>query len=120
MTAMGELTCHILDTHGGKPAAGMRVDLAISDGEIWRTLKSVETTATGRTAGPLLAGEAMVPGAYRLEFYHADYFARQAKLADPPFYDHIVHFFAIDAADAHTHITLVASPWGYSTYRWKA
>ena len=120
MTAMGELTCHVLDTHGGKPAGGMRVDLAIRDGANWKALKSVTTVATGRTAAPLLDATEIAAGEYRLEFHHADYFARQAKLSDPPFYDRIVHFLAIDAADAHCHITMVASPWGYSTYRWKA
>jgi hydroxyisourate hydrolase len=116
---MGALTCHVLDTHSGRPAEGIRIELSIRDGAGWKPVVTMVTTATGRTAAPLLAGDQMIAGAYRLEFCHADYFGPKAPLSDPPFYDRVAHFFAIHSPDDHFHITMIASPWGYSTYRWK-
>jgi hydroxyisourate hydrolase len=115
---MGELSCHVLDTYSGKPADGMRVDLSIQIAGEWKQVASMTTSATGRPAAPLLTGQDMIAGTYRLDFHHAGYFATVAPLADPPFYDQVVHFFSILTPDDHIHITVVAAPWGYSTYRW--
>jgi 5-hydroxyisourate hydrolase len=115
----GRLTCHVLDTYSGRPAEGMKVELSTRDGAAWKLVRSAMTVGTGRTAEPLMTGEAMLTGDFMLEFFHADYFGRRAFLPNPPFYDRIVHFFAVPAKETKYHITMVAAPWGYSTFRWK-
>jgi 5-hydroxyisourate hydrolase len=110
---MGRLTTHVLDTSVGKPAAGVRVVLrregaVVSEGVI---------NADGRMDKPLLEGAGFLPGSYELAFHVGDYFrARGVPLADPPFLDVIPLRFSI-SEDAHYHVPLLVSPYGYSTYR---
>lgn len=115
---MGRLSTHVLDTSSGTPAAGMRIELAVLEAGRWLPIKSVRANADGRTDEPLLAGEAMSAGQYRLVFHVADYFrGRGVKLAEPPFLDRIPIRFGIDDPQAHFHVPLLCTPWSYSTYR---
>jgi 5-hydroxyisourate hydrolase len=115
---MGQLTTHMLDTVSGKPAAGVRIDLSILDGDRYRLIKTVHTNADGRTDGPLLAADMFTPGGYELVFHVAEHFAKQGvHQASPPFLDQIPLRFAIADAAAHYHVPLLATPWSYSTYR---
>lgn len=112
---MGRLTTHVLDTASGRPAAGVRVVLR-RDGEAAVVAEGV-TNADGRMDRPLLEGDAFKPGRYELTFHAGDYFRNDgAVLADPPFLDVIPLRFAM-AEDAHYHVPLLVSPYGYSTYR---
>lgn len=111
--AMGRLTTHVLDTAAGRPGAGIRVVLS-RGGEV---LADVRTNADGRSDRPLLDGAAFRPGQYELAFHVGEYFRAQGvTLADPPFLDVIPLRFAL-AEDAHYHVPLLVSPYGYSTYR---
>ena len=86
---MGRLSTHVLDTSAGRPAADK----------------------------PLLEGAAFQVGSYELTFHVGDYFrAKGISLADPPFLDIVPLRFSI-AEDAHYHVPLLVSPFGYSTYR---
>ena len=115
---MGRLTTHVLDTATGTPAAGMRIDFAMLDGNGWRALKTLHTNGDGRTDEPVLAGDAMTRGQFRLLFYVADYYrGTGVQLADPPFLDCVPLRFGIADADAHYHVPLLCTPWSYSTYR---
>jgi 5-hydroxyisourate hydrolase len=112
---MGRLTTHVLDTASGKPAAGVRVVLR-RDGDAV-VVAEATTNADGRLDKPLLEGAAFKPGRYELSFHVGDYFRKAGvKLADPAFLDIIPLRFAI-ADDAHYHVPLLVSPYGYSTYR---
>jgi 5-hydroxyisourate hydrolase len=112
---MGRLTTHVLDTAIGRPAAGVRVELR-REGEA-DVLAQAVTNADGRLDVPLLEGAAFRPGRYELCFHVGDYFrARGAALADPPFLDIVPLRFAV-AEDAHYHLPLLVSPFGYSAYR---
>jgi 5-hydroxyisourate hydrolase len=113
--AMGRLTTHVLDTASGKPAAGVRVVLR-RDGEV-AVLAEGTTNSDGRLNKPLLESGAFQIGSYELTFHVGDYFRKAgAALADPAFLDIIPLRFAI-AEDAHYHVPLLVSPYGYSTYR---
>jgi len=115
---MGRLTTHVLDTAGGRPAAGMRLELSVLEGGDWKVLKTLRTNADGRTDEPLLAGERMKPAQYRIVFDVADYFrANGVTLPEPPFLDRVPLRFGIADAQAHYHVPLLCSPWSYSTYR---
>lgn len=117
---VGRLTAAVVDALRGMPAEGMLIDLfllprATSER---RHLRTVETSATGAVATPLLAGEALTPGLYELLFHVGRYFKAQGvPLEDALFLDVIPVRFSIgDAAKPH-HLTLLASPWSYSIYR---
>jgi 5-hydroxyisourate hydrolase len=116
---MGRITTHVLDTAAGKPAAGMRVVFRALDGE-GEPLEAF-TNADGRLDRPLLEGAAFRPGRYELAFHVGDYFRARANeqgrdLSDPAFLDVVPIRFGI-AGDAHYHVPLLVSPYGYSTYR---
>ena len=76
------------------------------------------TNEDGRCAAPLIEGAAFGVGAYELWFHAGDYFrASGFDLPDPPFLDRVVIRFGISEPDAHYHVPLLLSPYGYSTYR---
>lgn len=111
---MSRLTTHVLDTANGFPAAKMALRL-YRDGEL---IRSATTNADGRCDQPLLDGDALQKGKYRLEFDVADYYrARGAALPDPAFLGTVVIDFGIADIAAHYHVPLLVSPYGYSTYR---
>lgn len=112
---LGKLTTHVLDTAHGIPAAGVSVLLLDAEG---RALAETITNADGRCDAPLLEGEAMRVGLFTLVFGVGAYFrGKGAALADPPFLDRVPIAFAISDANAHYHVPLLVSPYGYSTYR---
>jgi 5-hydroxyisourate hydrolase len=108
---MGKLTTHVLDTASGKPGAGIAIDVAMLKAGEWKALKTVKTNADGRTDAPLLEGESFRPGAYELVFHVGSYFKGRG------FLDLVPVRFVITDPDAHCHVPLLCSPWGYTTYR---
>jgi 5-hydroxyisourate hydrolase len=118
LLAMGKLTTHVLDTVHGGPAAGMSVSLLRVDASGAVQLKTLKLNADGRADAPLLEGDALRPGRYRLVFSVAAYFkARGVALPEPPFLDEVPLEFGVADAGAHYHVPLLCSPWAYSTYR---
>ncbi|MDT9001393.1 hydroxyisourate hydrolase [Paucibacter sp. APW11] len=115
---MGKLTTHVLDTMHGCPAAGMSVTLYRLDGGEPVLLKRLTLNADGRADGPLLDGEALQRGRYRLVFGVEAYFrGRGVELPEPAFLGEVPLDFGIADAGSHYHVPLLASPWSYSTYR---
>ena len=115
---MGRLTTHVLDTASVAPAAGMKVEFSVRDGANWKFIKIVHTNADGRTDEPLLTGDALQTGEYRLMFHVAAYFRGLGmSLPHPPFLDCVPLQFGIADPAGHYHVPLLASPWSYSTYR---
>lgn len=113
---MGRLTTHVLDTSSGKPAAGLSLRLYDADGA--EPLVETRTNADGRCDAPLLEGSAFEAKIYRLEFEAGDYFdASGIVLPSPKFLDTVVLRFGVSDAEAHYHVPLLLSPYGYSTYR---
>ena len=116
---MGKLTTHVLDTMHGSPAAGMAVALYRLDPAGAPVLiQSLRLNSDGRADGPLLEGESLLAGRYRLVFGVAAYFkARGVELPEPAFLDEVPLDFGIADAASHYHVPLLASPFSYSTYR---
>jgi 5-hydroxyisourate hydrolase len=113
----GKLTTHVLDTANGKPAAGMRIELHRLEGGGKTPIADRVTNADGRTTEPLLGGESMAVGMYRLLFHVADFFASVGSPDAGKFLDVVPVLFRIDDASAAYHVPLLVSPWSYSTYR---
>ena len=106
---MGRLTTHVLDVANGCPARDVRV-------AVWREgaiRADMVTNADGRGDAPLLDGDEFTVGACELRFAIGDYFG----LERPRFLDEVVIRFEIVDAAAHLHVPLLATPWGYTTYR---
>lgn len=115
---MAGLTTHVLDTSIGRPAAGVTVELFRIGERARQKLGAHVTNRDGRTDGPLLAEGAMQSGVYELVFHVGRYFAGlRDDLPKPPFLDLVPVRFAIAEADAHYHVPLLVSPFGYATYR---
>ncbi len=115
----GHLSTHVLDTHSGKPAAGMAVELVeLSDLGASRVVTRGITNADGRTDQPLIHGRPMPIGRYELTFRAGDYFAeRKVPMSDPPFFDRIPLRFSVSEPEGHLHVPLLITPWSYATYR---
>ena len=116
---MARISTHVLDTAHGVPAPGVRVQLHRLSADGGEELVAERTTnADGRTDSPLLAGETIPAGRYRITFHAGDYYrGRGEAMPEPPFVDVVqLHFGVADAA-GHYHVPLLVSPWSYSTYR---
>ncbi|MDO6461426.1 hydroxyisourate hydrolase [Granulosicoccaceae sp. 1_MG-2023] len=113
---MTTLTTHVLDQVSGLPGRDINIDIYRLDGEQRQALGSVTTNHDGRTDAPLLSDAE--PGSYELVFHIGAYFrARGLTLSEPPFLDQVVIRFGLSASLPHYHVPLLASPYGYSTYR---
>jgi 5-hydroxyisourate hydrolase len=115
----GRLTTHVLDTMAGRPAAGLALALFALEADGRRTLLGRATTnADGRLDAPLLGPGTIRTGRFELVFEVAAYFrARGVALPEPPFLETVPIRFGIADADAHYHVPLLVSPYGYTTYR---
>jgi len=106
---MASLSTHVLDIARGAPASG--IDVALWHlGAHPRELGRGITDADGRIATSF---GTLPRGVYELRFFVRSYFD---GLQTPAFYDEIPVRFSI-VEDAHYHVPLLLSPFGYSTYR---
>ena len=101
---MSQVSTHVLDTAAGRPAAGVPVTLESADGVV----ATATTDADGRV--PDLGPERLAPGTYRLRF------DTRAYAGGAAFFPEVVVAFVVQG-DAHLHVPLLLSPFGYSTYR---
>jgi len=115
---MTGLTTHILDLTHGIPAADVLVQLLRLEGKRASLFKSVRTNGDGRIDLPLLSAEEMRIGEYELLFYIGDYFrGKELPLPEPAFLDKVSIRFGVADVNAHYHVPLLVSPWGYQVYR---
>jgi len=114
----GRLSTHVLDTHLGRPAAGVAVELfQIAGGHPHRVL-ATRTNDDGRTDRPLLSGQPLPIGVWELRFAVGDHYrGRGVAGGDPPFLEIVQIRFSIAEPEGHYHVPLLCTPWSYSTYR---
>jgi 5-hydroxyisourate hydrolase len=91
------LSTHVLDTSAGRPAAGVRVELARQR----QVVASGHTDADGRITD---LARGLEPGRYELMFWPPSPFFRKVELE-------------VELADGHHHIPLLVSPFGCASYR---
>jgi 5-hydroxyisourate hydrolase len=91
------VSTHVLDTGSGKPAAGVRVELARGHD----VMVAGETDADGRI-GELATG--LEPGRYALVFWPPSPFFTRVELE-------------LELVDGHYHVPLLVSPYGCASYR---
>ena len=116
--AAGYLTTHVLDTAQGKPAGGIEIALYRVSGNSHRKIATATTNADGRTDSPILPEGKMKQGQYELIFFCGPYLDANGLNGDEvKFLDQIPIRFGITDEEAHYHVPLLLSPFGYSTYR---
>jgi 5-hydroxyisourate hydrolase len=108
------ISTHVLDTSIGRPAASLVVRLQRQTDAAWSDVTRASTSADGRIAALLPPGAAPTSGVYRLTFDAGAYFTSRGQES---FYGEIVVDFVVRDTDAHYHVPLLLSPFGYATYR---
>ena len=116
--AEGFLTTHVLDTARGIPAAGVRIVLSRIGAAGAERIAETVTNDDGRTDAPILPKGDFAAGTYELVFHAGDYLRATGQAgAAPLFLDEVPIRFGISDGNAHYHVPLLLSPYGYSTYR---
>jgi 5-hydroxyisourate hydrolase len=95
------LSTHVLDTGAGKPAAGVTVELFVSDDGFQRCIATAATDKDGRISS---LADGLGPGAYRLVFHPPSPFFTRVELQ-------------VELAEGHYHVPLLVSPYGCASYR---
>lgn len=114
----GYLTTHVLDTALGLPAKGIKIELFRIVGDSRTKIAETITNDDGRTDSPILPTDTYETGTYELVFYCGPYLeANGQATGDTKFLDQVPIRFGMDDAEAHYHVPLLLSPYGYSTYR---
>lgn len=115
---MSAITTHVLDTSIGRPAASVGVVLERGGkSSEWRLVGQGETDADGRLRTLMADRAPLDPGLYRLVFDTRRYFEGRGVRAFYPLV--IITFEVVEdvAMNAHYHVPLLLSPFGYTTYR---
>lgn len=110
---MPGLTTHVLDTASGHPAGGVAITLFEIVGNERREIASAVTNDDGRTDQALM--DTVRQGHFEIVFGIGAYFASRGTT--PGFLDQVPVRFHITDMSRHWHVPLLASPWGYTTYR---
>ena len=109
-----QLSSHIRDIHTGKPAPGVTISLSRQDTSgRWSVIEERKTDENGRVKDFLEATPEGHPGIYKLTYQVVPYFEAQGQ---DSFYPFIEVVFQIKD-NAHYHVPITLSPYGYSTYR---
>src|SRR5260370_24202710 len=107
----GRLSTHVLDTHAGRPAAGMGIELYEQVGERYYRINIAVTNVDGRTDQPLIGGRPLPMGRYELRFSVGDHFrSRGIEAGDPPLLHLVPLRFSIAHPDGQSHGPLLRSP----------
>ena len=114
----GYLTTHVLDTARGVPAAGISILLYRVTGNSHKKIAESVTNEDGRTDSPILPADRFATGTYELIFQAGEYLRATGQAgSDPLFLDQVPIRFGMNDPQAHYHVPLLLSPYGYSTYR---
>jgi 5-hydroxyisourate hydrolase len=115
----GFLTTHVLDTARGCPAAGLQITLYRLNGAERTQLAQTVTNEDGRTNSPILPADEFATGTYELVFEAGAYLKANGLVdgVDTLFLDQVPIRFGMEDENAHYHVPLLLSPYGYSTYR---
>ena len=107
------ITTHVLDTARGVPGSGIEVILELRHLSDWSAIGRATTDVQGRIQE--FSEAPLAPGTYRMTFdigtYHRD------LGMSTPFFPEVKIVFSVRDVDAHYHVPLLLSPYGYSTYR---
>ncbi|MFN0247420.1 MAG: hydroxyisourate hydrolase [Kofleriaceae bacterium] len=107
------ITTHVLDTALGIPGKNIAIELERQDTAGWLLVGGGITDSDGRLRTLTPPGPVQ-PATYRIRFQIAPYFETHGTKGFFPLVE--IQFTVVDG-DAHYHVPLLLSPFGYSTYR---
>jgi 5-hydroxyisourate hydrolase len=115
---MPGVSIHVVDVSRGVVAEGMRVELfAIDDQASPRLIASGLLSGTGVLADAAL-DRRFEAGFYEARFHVADFYRSATGVsATVPFLDVISYRFGVADPQAHYHLPMKCTPWGYSCFR---
>jgi 5-hydroxyisourate hydrolase len=114
---MPGVSIHVVDVSRGVVATGMHVELFAASGGPPRLIASGSIAKTGVLDNPAL-DRRFEPGFYEARFHVADYYrAAIGAASEVPFVDVISYRFGLADPDAHYHLPMKCTPWGYSCFR---
>jgi 5-hydroxyisourate hydrolase / 2-oxo-4-hydroxy-4-carboxy-5-ureidoimidazoline decarboxylase len=108
------ITTHVLDISRGVPAVGVTVILELRQASAWAPIGRGTTDENGRVDTLTTHGR-LTPGTYRLTFDIGSFHRQQGLSVS--FFPEVKITFNVRDPDAHFHLPLLLSPFGYSTYR---
>ncbi|KAK7538913.1 hypothetical protein IWX50DRAFT_553870 [Phyllosticta citricarpa] len=121
------ITCHVLDTTTGRPAAGLPVTLSLLSPSNKSLQLSATTNVDGRVAawttaadGGAAATQQEQQGANEEELMFALRFETRAfweSRGVAAFFPEVEVGFVVRARDEHYHVPLLLGPFNYTTYR---
>lgn len=122
------ITCHVLDTTTGKPAAGIEVHLTVLEPAIENSTQwEARTNADGRVPAWTAHGddlneqvrkirdghqENVTEMKWRLRFHTEPYYGKGNTM-----WPQVDLVFSAKLTEKHYHVPLLLGPWGYTTYR---
>jgi 5-hydroxyisourate hydrolase len=99
----------------GKPATGLNVRLSkLVDKKDWVEIGAGITNSDGRILDLLAPNTRLKEGSYRLRFETGLYFK---SIGLDTFYPQVEITFQLEDVHSHTHVPLLLSAFGYTTYR---
>ena len=108
------ISTHVLDLERGVPAAGLDIELFwMDEGRMTRVIETA-TDDDGRVRD-LLEGADLRETYYELTFDPVAY--RQRLTGEPGFFVRVTVGFDVGDASRSSHVPLLLSPFGLSTYR---
>jgi 5-hydroxyisourate hydrolase len=114
---MPGISIHVVDVSRGIVATGMRVELFAIAGDSARLIASGRLSKTGVLDDPAL-NQKFESGFYDARFHVADYYRDAVgATAAVPFLDVISYRFGLADPEAHYHLPMKCTPWGYSCFR---
>jgi 5-hydroxyisourate hydrolase len=116
---MPGISIHVVDVSRGSVASGMQVELfaAGHGASSPRLIASGNLSASGVLADKALE-QRFEPGFYEARFHIAAYYkTAQDTAPEVPFLDVVSYRFGIADPEAHYHLPMKCTPWGYSCFR---
>ena len=114
---MPGISIHVVDVSRGVVAAGMRVELYVVSGDASRLIAAGSISNTGVLADSAL-NQRFEPGFYEARFHIADYYRNAIGAATAvPFLEVVNYRFGLAEPEAHYHLQMKCTPWGYSCFR---
>jgi 5-hydroxyisourate hydrolase len=114
---MPGISIHVVDVSRGVVASGMRVELFALSGDSARLIARGNISSKGLLSDPAL-DRRFEPGFYDARFHVAAYYRDAIGAATAvPFLDVVSYRFGLADPEAHYHLPMKCTPWGYSCFR---
>ena len=115
---MPGISIHVVDVSRGRVATGMRVELHAADADGGpRMIVDARVSERGLIEHQALS-QTFQRGYYEARFHIADFYRHAVNATEMiPFLDVVTYRFGVADPEAHYHLPMKCTPWGYSCFR---